>query len=271
MSRVKSVDLYTLLMEPTAKSLSRTYSDRVYPDPWEKVLDYRRVREYAAEHPNAGRVRVGRALDLPPGRVRGWLKDTVPDPVRGINVAIDRGWLDSDPDSETAAALVELLAHVLAGGSITARNYSPGVAPGERVGAEEIRDAFDRIGVGTRTRNEDAPGRASEIVPTCDGTVLGRCLVAMGAPAGEKTTLEQLPAVVWDVPRSVRRSFAQIYVRHRGLKFSDKSTTQVQVKRPDSFIAELRDVLDDVLDEPIGGTHTRLTISADAARELGVE
>ena len=258
-------------MEPTPESLSRTYSDRVYPDPWEKVLDYRRVREYAAEHPNAGRVRVGRVLDLPSGRVRGWLEDTVPDPVRGINAAIDRGWLDPDPDSETAAALVELLAHVLAGGSITARNHSPGVAPGERVGAEEIRDAFERAGVETRTRNADAPGRAPEIVPTCDGTVLGRCLVAMGAPAGEKTTLERLPAVVWDVPRPVRRSFARIYVRHRGLKYPDKSTTQVQVKRPDSFITELRDVLDDVLNEPIGGTHTRLTISAEAARELGVE
>lgn len=258
-------------MEPTAKSLSRTYSDRVYPDPWEKVLDYRRVREYTAENPDAGRVRVGRALDLPPGRVRGWLKDTVPDPVRGINAAIDHGWLDPDPDGETAAALVELLAHVLAGGSITARNYSPGVAPGERVGAEEIRNAFERTGVETRTRNEDAPGRASEIVPTCDGTVLGRCLVAMGAPAGEKTTLKQFPAVVWDVPRSVRRSFAQIYVRHRGLKYPDKSTTRVQVKRPDSFIAELRDVLNDVLDEPIGEASTRLTISAAAARELGVE
>ena len=258
-------------MEPTAKSLSRTYSDRVYPDPWEKVLDYRRVREYAAEHPDAGRTRVGRALDLPPGRVRGWLKDTIPDPVRGINVAIDRGWLDPDSGSETAAALVELLAHVLAGGSITARNYSLGVAPGERVDGEEIRDAFERVGVETRTRNADTPGRAPEIVPTCDGTVLGRCLVVMGAPAGEKTTLKHLPAVVWDVPRPVRRSFAQIYVRHRGLKYPDKSTTHVQVKRPDSFFAELREVLDDVLDEPIGGTDAKLTISADAARELGVE
>jgi hypothetical protein len=243
----------------------------VYPDPWEKVLDYRRVREYAAEHPDAGRTRVGRALGLPSGRVRGWLKDSVPDPVRGIDVAIDRGWLDPDPAGEIAAALVELLAHVLAGGSITARNHFPRVAPGERVGAEEIRDAFERVGVGTRTRNADAPDRASEIVPTCDGTVLGRCLVTMGAPTGEKTTLGRLPAVVWDVLRSVRRSFAQIYVRHRGLRYPDKSTTQVQVKRPESFIAELRDLLDDVLDEPIGGAHTRLTISADAARELGVE
>jgi len=37
-------------MEPTARSLARTYSDRVYPDPWEKVEDYQRVQAYAAEH-----------------------------------------------------------------------------------------------------------------------------------------------------------------------------------------------------------------------------
>ena len=258
-------------MEPTAKALSRTYSDRVYPDPWEKVLDYRRVQEHAAEHPNAGRVRVGRALDLPAERVRGWLKDVVPDPVRGINIAIDRGWLDPPPDSEMAAALLELLAHVLAGGSISVRNYVPAVTPGERVSAEEIRDAFERVGVETRTRNADTPGRATEIVPTCDGTVLGRCLVAMGAPTGVKTSLDHLPAVVWDVPQSVRRSFARIYVRHRGLNYADKSTTRVQVERPSSFITELREVLDDVLDERVTAADTGLTISAAAARELGVD
>ena len=258
-------------MQPTAKALSRTYSDRVYPDPWEKVLDYRRVREHAAEHPNAGRVRVGRALDLPAERVRGWLEDAVPDPVRGINIAIDRGWLDPAPDGETAAALVELLAHVLAGGSIPAGNYVPAVTPGERVSAGEIRGALERVGVETRTRNAGTPGRATEIVPTCDGTVLGRCLVAMGAPTGVKTSLDHLPAVVWDVPRPVRRSFARTYVRHRGLNYADKSTTRVQVERPASFISELRDLLEDVIDEPVTTADAGLTISADAARELQIE
>ncbi|MYL68341.1 hypothetical protein [Halorubrum distributum] len=258
-------------MKPTANALSRTYSDRVYPDPWEKVLDYRRVREYAAEHPTAGRVRVGRALDLPAERVRGWLEDAVPDPVRGIDTATDRGWLDPDPDGETAAALVDLLAHVLAGGSIPTGNYVPAVTPGNRVDAAEIRAAFERVGVETRTRNADTPGRATEVVPTCDGTVLGRCLVAMGAPTGAKTSLDHLPAVVWDVPRPVRRSFARTYVRHRGLDYADKSTTRVQVERPSSFIAELREVLDDVIDERVTTADAGLTISAAAARELGVE
>jgi len=187
-------------MQPTAQALARTYSDRVYPDPWEKVLDHRRVLDYAAEHPNAGRVRVGNALDLPNERIRGWLEDMIPDPVRAINTAIDHGWLDPDPDSETAAALVELLAHVLAGGSIAAKSYVPAVTPGERVSAAEIRRAFERVGVETRTRNDDNSGRATEIVPTCNGTILGRCLVTMGAPTGVKTTLDRIPAVVWEVP-----------------------------------------------------------------------
>ena len=258
-------------MDPTAKALARTYSDRVYADPWEKVLDYRRVREYAAEQPTAGRVHVGNALELPNERVRGWLNDVVPDPVRAINTASDHGWLDPDPHGETAAALVELLAHVLAGGSIAAKNYVPAVTPGARVDAAEIRRAFERVGVETNRRNADVPGRATEIVPTRDGTVLGRCLVTMGAPTGVKTSLDALPAVIWDVPRSVRRSFAQIYVRHRGLNYKGKSTTRVQVDRPRSFIEELRELLADVLDEQVTTSETGITISAAAVRELGVE
>src|SRR6056297_2604623 len=56
-------------MSPTARALARTYSDREYPDPWEKVLDYRRVRAYAAEHPDAGRgrPRVAQGGDPRPG------------------------------------------------------------------------------------------------------------------------------------------------------------------------------------------------------------
>jgi len=258
-------------MVPTAAALARTYSDREYPDPWDKVIDYRRVRAYVAEHPNRGRTRVGNALDLPSGRVRGWLDGGMPDSVRGIRIASGHGWLDPDPVGETAAALVELLAHVLAGGSVATESYIPAVTPGKRVSAAEVRDNFERVGVETRTRNADTPNRATEIVPTCDGTVLGRCLVTMGAPTGVKTSLDHLPAVVWDVPQSVRRSFARTYVRHRGLNYANKSTTRVQVKRPNSFIMELREVLEDVLDERVTTADTGLTISAAAARELGVE
>ncbi|MFC7187856.1 hypothetical protein [Halorubrum yunnanense] len=258
-------------MQPTAQGIARTYSDRVYPDPWEKVLDYRRVREYSAEHPNAGRVRIGNALDLPSSRVRGWINDSVPDPVRGINTAIQHSWVEPNPNGKIAASLVELLAHVLSGGSISEKFFVPAVAPGKRVEIQEIRQAFESVGVETVTRHEDSKSRSTEVVPANDGSVLGRCLVTMGVPNGQKTKLDRLPPAVWDVPVSVRRSFAQIYLRHRGLDHKQKATTQVQVKRPVSFIKDLWKLLDGVCDGRVTSSGERITISADAARELQID
>lgn len=257
-------------MQPTAQGIARTYSDRVYPDPWEKVLDYRRVYEYSAEHPNAGRSHIGNVLDLPSGRVRGWINNSIPDPVRGINTAIDYGWVEPEPEGKIAASLVKLLAHVLSGGSISEKYFVPAVAPGKRVEIKEIQQAFENVGVETVTRHENSKSRSTEVVPANDGSVLGRCLVTMGVPNGEKTKLDRLPPAVWDVPLNVRRSFAQIYLRHRGLEHKQKATTQVQVKRPTSFIEDLWKLFDEVCDGKVTRSDERITISADAARELQV-
>ena len=257
-------------MEPTAHSLARTYSERVYADPWEKVRDYRRVVAYAADHPDAGRVRVGNALALPPSRVRGWLNDAVPDPVRGINTAIDHGWLDPDPESDTAAALVELLAHVLAGGCITRDTFGVAVTPGQRVDSDEIRDAFERVGVETTLRHAESSNRATEIVPRTDASVLGRCLVAMGAPQGAKTALDAIPPVVWAVPPDVRDAFTTIYVRHRALSSDRKATLWIQEQRPRSYLDDLQQLVSASTEQPVTVSDRAVTISADAARALEI-
>lgn len=255
-------------MSPTAQALARTYSDREYTDPWEKVLDYRRVREYAADHPKHGRSRVGNALELPPNRVRGWINGGMPDPVRGIQTAIDHGWIDPDPDGETAAGLVELLAHVLAGGSITTDTFLPAVTTGRRVGIDEIRETFEQVGVGTIVRHEDADGRATEVVPATDASVLGRCLVTMGAPAGEKVGLESFPAVVWDVSGEVRESFARIYVAHRAAEYPEKRTMVIQEDRSEAYLRGLRELLMEVTGKTVTVGDRTVTISADAVRAL---
>ncbi|MDZ5810069.1 hypothetical protein U4E84_01700 [Halorubrum sp. AD140] len=255
-------------MEPTAQGLARTYSDRVYPDPWEKVLDYRRVQAYAAEHPKHGRTRVGNALDLPPSRVRGWINGGMPDPVRGIQTAITHGWLDPDPNSDIAAALVELLAHVLAGGSITHQTLVPAVTTGRRIDRDDVRAAFERVGVDTVIRHSDTDGRATEVLPTADASVLGRCLVAMGAPAGEKVYADEFPSVVWEVPKAVRESFARIYVAHRATQFADKRTMAIPEDRSLTYLKGIRDLLADVTGESVTASDHSVTISADAARVL---
>jgi len=253
-------------MSPTAPTLARTYSDREYPDPWEKVLDYRRVQEYAAEHPKHGRTRVGNALDLPPSRIRAWLKDGMPDSVRGIQTAIDHGWLD--PDDDMAIRLVELLAHVLSGGSITADTFVPAVTTARRVGLDEIREAFERVGVEVAVRHDDTDGRATEVVPTTDASVLGRCLVTMGAPAGEKVGYDTFPEVVWEVSGETRRSFARIYIAHRAAEFAAKRTMVIQEDRSKEYLRGLRELLADVTGKTVTVGDRKVTISADADRAL---
>ena len=254
-------------MEPTARSIARTYSDRVYPDPWEKVEDYQRVQAYAAENPNAGRTAVGNALELPPERVRGWLQGGKPDSVHGIDTATKYGWLEPECDMESA--LVELLAHVLAGGSIT-ETFVPAITVGRRVDHATIVDAFAAVGVDAQIRHADSDSRATEVYPTTDASVLGRCLVAMGAPRGVKTSLNAVPQVVWESPKAVRRRFVECYVAHRGVHFDDKATTRVNEQRPESYLADLHALISESVSGAVSHGERGLTISADAARELGL-
>ncbi|ELZ39321.1 hypothetical protein C471_08580 [Halorubrum saccharovorum DSM 1137] len=254
-------------MEPTARSIARTYSDRVYPDPWEKVEDYQRVQAYAAEHPNAGRTAVGNALELPPARVRGWLNGGKPDPVRGIETASANGWLD--PDCDMAGALVELLAHILAGGSIN-ETFVPAISTGRRIDHATIEEAFAAVGVGTNERHAESDGRATELYPATDASVLGRCLVAMGAPHGAKTALDAVPTIVWESPESIRRRFVEVYVAHRGAHFETKATTRIQEERPASYLEDLHNLIGETVDGNVSVGDRAVTISADAARELGL-
>jgi len=115
--------------------------------------------------------------------------------VRGIEIASAHGWLD--PDDDMGVALIELLAHVLAGGSINAR-FVPAISVGRRVDHDTIVSVFEAVGVDAQQRHKDSDGRATEVYPTTDASVLGRCLVAMGAPKGTKTDLDAVPAVVWE-------------------------------------------------------------------------
>ena len=256
-------------MEPTARSIARTYSDRVYADPWEKVRDYQRVQAYAADHPSAGRTAVGTAVELPAERVRLWLNGGQPDPVRGINTASAHGWLDPESDTDMAGALVELLAHILAGGSINER-FVPAISIGRRVDRATIKAAFAAVDVNAQCRHVGSEARATELYPVMDASVLGRCLVAMGAPHGAKTNLNAVPSVVWESPEPVRRRFVELYVAHRGSHFETKATTRIQEERPVSYLEDLHRLIAGCVDGNVSIGDRALTISADVARELGL-
>lgn len=257
-------------MEPTAQSIARTYPEDVYEDAWDRVLEYRQVQSYAADHPNMGSQAISTALDMPRGRIRPWVNGGSPESVKAIQTAIDHGWLDPDPDSETARDLIELLAHVLAGGSIAAEFPIVALTPGRRVQIGALQDAFVRVGLNSTVRHATADGRATEVVATDDGVALGRCLVAMGAPRGTKTQLDALPSVLDEVPQAVRESFATIYAQHRAVEHEGKATLAITENRPASYQDDLAALFRDVTGEAVTVGANGITIPEAAATRLDI-
>ncbi|WP_426962916.1 hypothetical protein [Haloparvum alkalitolerans] len=233
------------------------------------MLDYRRVQQYAADHPNAGRVAVGNALELPPGRVRGWLNGSRPAPVRGIQTAHAHGWIDPEPDM--LDSLVELLAHVLAGGSIPAETYLPTLTPGRRVPVETLVDAIEAVGCQATVHRRADDDRPPKVTPATDGAILGRVLVAAGAPAGPKTQMSGLPEVVRLADASSRRAFAEVYAKHRAVSYSEKDTTRILEDRSQAYRHSLRDLLAAATEESVTVNECGITLSAAASRALGVD
>jgi hypothetical protein len=112
----------------------------------------------------------------------------MPDAARAVSVVQNKGWIG--PTGDTAVALASLVGHLLGGGSITKRNYVPSISEGRRVFTPEIMRSFRQVGVQSERRHEDSDNRATEVVPTEYGSILGRTLTARGCPAGGRSEIQ---------------------------------------------------------------------------------
>ncbi len=238
-----------------ARRFARTYGGPESRDGWTRVLEYRRVRAFVAEHPELGSSAVASALDLPRSRIRAWVdRDGRPDPVRGLSVARDRGWLEQDFDAATGRALNVLVAWVFSGGSVSDGTYAPSFTYADALTRETVRTALGVLDLDTRTERADDGERATELVPTADASILGRVLVAWGAPLGSKNerTDLSLPAYLRHAPESVRLDFARTYILNRGHVRSDRMTFPVQVTeyRSPEYRDQVLTLFRDVAEEP---------------------
>ncbi|RDZ63875.1 hypothetical protein C5B90_12245 [Haloferax sp. Atlit-12N] len=254
----------------TEPAVARTYATPV-ADPWEYVLQYRETLDYAAANPNKGSTAVSTALGLPRSRVREWMDGSVPDVVRGLNTAIERGWVPDSLRQPAARALNRLVAAVFATGSIALENYRPSFVVDEAT-RDTVADALTTLGTGHRTIHTDDERRATELVPRRDAAVLGRVLAAAGAPVGPKAQLEalSLPAYLDDAPLSIQVDFVEVYVDSRGTELDGKATTPLLEQRNDAFRRELAALVSRVTDEPVSVGTNGVYLSATAARRLGV-
>lgn len=254
------------------KRLACTYNHPSYEDPYDAVRDYRRVQRAAANHPDKGSSALSNIVELPRGRIRGWIDDdadSMPDAARAINVARNKGWLD--PTDDTAVALASLVGHLLGGGSITKRNYVPSISEGWRVSTSEIKRAFRQVGVQSELRHEDPGSRATEVVPAECGSILGRTLAAWRCPVGGRSEIQSLPELLDHLDNSALEAFIKAYVLHRAVNYEGKATTRLHGDQPEGFHREIAELIEDVT----GGTATYgsrgVTVSAGAMRTLGLD
>lgn len=251
----------------TREALANTYSHPSYAETWGLVEDYWRFVEYAADHPQQKSSAVSSALDLPRGRVRGWLNGRIPDAVRALREADEREWFDASTD--IASSFTILLGAVLSGGSIASDTYQPSFSLSEPESRDELIRALDTVGVNHTLRHEECDTRATEIVATKPGTVLGRALFVLGAPRGGKT-LATFPAWLASTDEKIRTRFLRFYVRERGAIHTEKATRSLVEDRPEPFKESLATTIEATTHAPATAGKRGVVVSADAVRKLGL-
>lgn len=252
-----------------APLLARTYNTPSYNDPYDAVLDYQRVQQAAAKHPNKGSAALSGVVELPRSRIRAWVDGNgMPDAARGVMLAQRHDWIE--PDAELTEALAALAGHLLGGGSIANKNYVPSVAAGRRVSVAEIETAFRDVGVRPTRRHEDLESRATEVLPATHGSVLGRTLAAWGCPVGGRATITTLPAIVEYGGAASRAAFLDAYVRHRAVNYPDKATSRLHGQQQPAFHQTIADLIEQVTGEHAHAGTSAVTVSAAAMRALNL-
>lgn len=218
---------------------------------------------------DAGSSATASALDLPRSRLRTWIDDGgAPDVVRGIETAHEYGWLECEYDDSVFTGLNALVANVFSGGSIGEHYYRPSFALNHRDAESHVIDAFELVGVDYDIV-ADRDDRADEVRPAEDGTVLGRVLVALGAPVGPKADQHlDLPAYLEGSPDDVREPFVYSYLENRAVERDQQATLAVREARYRDSLAAVAARIDSVAGAAIR-LGTRDIVLSAAARNLG--
>jgi hypothetical protein len=264
----------------TARDLAKTYSVNIYresyDDGWDCVKEYRRVMSYHQTNPQQSPYQIHNELDVPRKRVRGWIEGSVPDPVSAVNLANRRGWLDATWDSDIGRAFNILVTWVFASGSIGIRDLQLIFVIDHQQLEQFVRKALDVLGYGATLQRQNDPDRATQLVPRGKRTpVLARALSAMGAPIGEKSSIDglQLPAYLESVPASILREFVELYVTLRGSKQDNRDGLELTESRSSQYHRKLAELI-----ETVGGgsitplsSGTGLWLSAETVSNLDLE
>lgn len=178
--------------------------------------------------------------------------------------------MDLTWEGNTLRALTVTVAWMFSGGSIN-KGFVPAFAVEKRTHwlANEL---LKQLGTGATERHGDDDGRATEVIPATDASVLGRLLVALGAPLGEKANADlHLPSWLAGAPEEFRLAFARMYVTNRGTVRDDRPNHPVAVReeRDPAYRQEIRALMEPLVEgEAITGSAETVYLTPAAAGRL---
>lgn len=227
---------------PTVDEFAPTYNTPGAKDPLEAVEIYREYeRKWASTQ--LGSHAISTRIEVPRGRIRTWQEGGRPDVVRGIETAREYGWLESPVDGEVFEALNRLVAGVFSGGSISVETFVPSFSAPDEVVDAQLRNDLDTLGIGARMAYSNS-GSVEEVRPDEHGSVLGRVLVALGAPAGRKVgRVDRLPSYLYRHAEVTQYEFARVYVANRAVDIQDRDFMQIKEKRSGQYLDSLAALL----------------------------
>ena len=207
---------------------------------------------------------------MPRGRIRAWENGSKPDPARAVEVAERRDWF-ADLDSPTGLALVELVAWIFSGGSISEDTYRPRFTYDSEPALDRATAALDTIDIEYRHDRADHEDHPPEIVATEHGSILGRALVTLGAPAGPKAT-QALSLPSWlhaeDCPAIVRETFVDVYLLNRATRPDNRTAIRLREERSATYLNSLAELIESVADERVTVSDKNVCLSSEATEAL---
>jgi hypothetical protein len=258
---------------PSVEAIAQTYNTPGYADPTDAVADYNEyLREWASS--DLGSQAISTRMEIPRGRVRTWQDGGKPDVVRGIETAREHGWVELDADSEAFRALNRLVAGVFSGGSISAEAFVPSFSAPDGWVESQLRDDLETIGAGWQVALSNS-GNVEELRPDTSGSVLGRVLVALGAPAGGKTTVDRLPSYLYGSTSTsgLRSDFVRVYVANRAVSRDNRDFLQIREERSERYLDCVAALIGDVTDVEVwrGEKTVRFRDSALAILNMNID
>lgn len=227
--------------------------------------------EYASKHPDHGRIRVGKAVDIPPSRVRAWINGSKPNAVRGVETAREHGWLDTTLHDAIGDAIAVLAAGIYTCGSIDSGRLVPAWNPSTQIASQLITHALGTVETGGKLRHDDTTTRTTEIIPATDASIFGRVLVSLGVPHGDFTMVESLPDWVEQASNATRQTLALLWVCERATVHENKDTLVIQGQSRGEFYQQaVATLIREIVGGPVNVTGQNVVISAAAARTLPI-